>query len=113
MRTLSPPWRRVLEGSWIMILVLSIGLVVLYVDNYRMRDCIANYMVADQQNTQARASLGDGERAAFNNLLIVLSNPKTSQEARKGTFEDYIALIQKDDALRKQRPPLPVPTECD
>jgi hypothetical protein len=110
--TLAPQWRRVLVGSWIMIGVLTIALVVLYVDNKRTRECIANYMTADQQNTQARSELADKERTAFNHLLVVLLDQRNTQAVRKSAFEGYVILVQQDDLLRKQRPPLPVPTEC-
>jgi len=96
-----------------MILVLSVGLVVLYVDNKRTRECIANYMVADQENTAARISFNDQERAAFNHLLVVLRDIKTPQAERTKAYDDYVALVLKNDELRRQRPPLPVPTECD
>lgn len=96
-----------------MILVLTVGLVVLYVDNKRTRSCIANYMVADQRNTEARAQLADTERAAFNHLLVVLSDPKSSEASRTDTFRGYVALVQEDDVLRKKNPSLPVPSRCD
>jgi len=95
-----------------MILVLTVGLVVLYADNKRTRSCISDYMVADQKNTIARAELADTERTAFNHLLVVLLDARNSQAVRKAAFEGYVALVQRDDVLRKQSPPLKVPTEC-
>lgn len=113
MRTLSPPWRRVLVGSWIMILVLSVALVTLYVDNKRTRDCISGYMVADQQSSLARAQVADQERAAFLSTLTEIVNPKGSPVTRKEAIDAYIALVQRDDAVRKQNPIRSVPTRCD
>jgi hypothetical protein len=111
--TLSLPWRRVLIGSWIMILVLTVALIILYVDNKRTRDCIAGYMVADQKNTVARAQLVDTERSAFNHLLAILNDPKTPAQVRRDTFAGYVSLVQADDVLRRQNPPLPVPDRCN
>lgn len=96
-----------------MIGVLTVALIVLYVDNKRTRDCIAGYMVADQKNTVARAQLADTERAAFNGLLATLNNPKSTPAERKSAFEGYVDLVQADDVLRKQSPVLKVPTRCD
>lgn len=112
MRTLSPSWRRVLEGSWIMILALTVGLVVLYVDNKRTRDCIANYMVADSVATQARATIAETERQFFKSTLrTVMTDPDAKK--RVAAINAYVALLDKDDEVRKANPIRQVPTECD
>lgn len=113
MRTLSPSWRRVLVGSWIMIAVLTVGLVVLYTDNKRTRSCIANYMVADQRNTQARAELADEERQAFLGTLQVVFDPTKTPMQRKEAGDNYIQLVLDNNRERANKPILKVPTECD
>jgi hypothetical protein len=112
-RTVSLPVRRVIVGSWIMILVLSVSLIILYVDNKRTRECIASYMVADQRNTQARADIAEAERGSFLVTMQKIFNPETSPGERKKAGDDYIALVLKNNELRKQSPVLPVPTECN
>jgi hypothetical protein len=112
-RTVTLPVRRVIVGSWIMILVLTVGLVILYTDNKRTRECIANYMVADQRNTQARADIAEQERQAFLVTMQKIFNPETSPQERKKAGDDYIALVVTNNELRKKSPVLPVPTECN
>lgn len=112
MHTLSPPWRIVLMGSWIMIAVLSVATLTLYVDNKRTRDCIAEYMVADNEATKARAELAEQERQAFKSTLVTIVN-SPSKENRVAAIDAYVALIDKDDKLRAQNPIRSVPTECD
>jgi hypothetical protein len=112
MHTLSPPWRRVLVGSWVMIAVLSAVTLVLYVDNRRTRACITNYMVADAESTKARTTLADTERNAFKITLVLLTDPASSREKRAESIRQYIELLNKDDAVRKANPPRLVPTEC-
>ena len=96
-----------------MIGVLSVALVVLYVDNKRTRDCIANYMTADQRNSSARAAIADRERAKFLQTLLTLVDPKGTPTTRGNAIHGYIDEVQRNDQLRKQSPILPVPTECN
>lgn len=112
MRTLSPPWRKVLIGSWVMIAVLSVTTLILYVDNKRTKECISTYMVADAKNTKARSQLSDDERQLFKvTLRTVLTEP--DRQKRVDALNKYITLLDHDDEIRKENPPLPVPTECD
>lgn len=113
MRTLSPPWRRVVIGNWIMIMVLTLAVVILYVDNKRTRDCIAGYMVADAAATKARATVLDQERAAFKDTLEAIVNPEGTSKSRKAAIDGYIALVQRDDQVREANPVRPVPTRCN
>jgi hypothetical protein len=53
-RTLSPPMKRVVIGSWVMILVLSVATLTLYVDNKRTKECLAGYIQADREATIPR-----------------------------------------------------------
>lgn len=109
MRTLST---RVLVGSWVMIAVLSVITLTLYVDNYRTRSCISSYMVVDQQATKERARLAGEERQFFKNTLVtMLTEP--DREKRIKALNDYVALIDKNDQIRKENPIPEVPTECD
>jgi len=95
-----------------MIAVLSVVTLVLYVDNKRTRDCIATYMVADQKNSETRSDLASEERALFRKTLVtVVSDP--DREKRVGAINAYIALLDKNDQIRKDNPLLPVPTECN
>ena len=105
--------RRATVGQWLLIVVLTVGLVVLYVDNKRTRDCIANYMTRDQQNTQARASLQEEERGAFLVTLQQIFSTAATPAERKAAGDKYIDLVLKNNELRKQAPVLQVPTECD
>lgn len=96
-----------------MILVLSIALTVLYVDNKRTRDCIAGYMVADQKASAARAEVADTERAAFLDTLTAIVNPKGTPQTRKDAIDNYIALVRQDNVVREKNPVQKVPTRCD
>src|SRR4051812_16930350 len=95
-----------------MIATLGIATLVLYVDNKRTRDCIATYMTADQQNTSTRAALQEEERLAFLGTMQIIFNPEASPLQRKEAGEDYIALVLKNNELRKKSPILQVPTSC-
>jgi disulfide oxidoreductase YuzD len=99
-------------GVWILIAVLSVATLTLYVDNQRIVSCIQGYATKDQQNTIQRTIVFDQERDAFQAMLIIITNPKNSQEVRKKALNDYIALVNRDDVVRRNNPPLPVPTEC-
>jgi len=111
-RTLSPPWRRVLAGSWVVILVLGVATLILYVDNKRTRECISTYMVTDQQAATARSALADEERQFFKRTLKTLVTDP-DRDVRLKAINDYIALLDKDDQIRKENPVPKVPTECD
>lgn len=100
-------------GLWALIAVLSVGLVVLYVDNKRTRECIADYMVADQRNTATRAELLEQERGAFLVTMQKIFDPNAVPLERKKAGDDYIALVVRNNEERKKAPVLPVPTECD
>jgi hypothetical protein len=113
MRTLTPQWRAVLMGSWVMILVLSVATLTLYVDNTRTRACISNYMVADQRGSSARVELTDRERDVFKGTLRVIIDPKATPVERGNAINAYIDLLDRDDQIRAQNPVKPVPTECD
>lgn len=111
MRTLSPPWRRVLLGNWVVILVLSVAVVTLYVDNKRTRDCIADYMVADQEAAAVRFDVAEHERQQLKGTLrTTVTDPDRS--ARVKAIEDYIALMDRNDEVRKSNPIRQVPTKC-
>lgn len=112
MRTLSPPWRRVLIGSWVMIAVLSVVTLVLYVDNKRTRECISGYMVADQKNSETRVELAAQERNLFRKTLVTVVTDQDRADRAKA-IQDYIELLNKNDQIRKDNPLLPVPTDCD
>jgi hypothetical protein len=99
-------------GVWILIAVLSVATLTLYVDNQRIIGCIQGYATKDQQNTIQRTIVADRERDAFQTMLIVITNPKNTSEVRKKALNDYIDLVNRDDIVRKNNPPLPVPTEC-
>ena len=112
MRTLSPPWRKVLIGSWIMIAVLSVTTLILYVDNKRTKECISTYMVNNARNTKARSDLAEQERQAFKGVLkTVVTEPDAAK--RRQVVADYRTLLDHNDEIRAQNPPLPVPTACD
>lgn len=100
-------------GLWMLIAVLSVALVVLYVDNKRTRECIADYMVADQRNTVTRADIAEAERGAFLVTMQRIFDPETLPIERKKAGDDYIALVLKNNEERKKAPVLPVPTECN
>jgi hypothetical protein len=92
------------------ILVLSVATFILYVDNKRTRDCIADYMTADQEASSARFEVGEEERQSFKNTLRTIAAAKDG-DSRKVILE-YVELLDKNDAIRKANPILPVPTEC-
>lgn len=96
-------------GTWIVIAVLSVITLTLYVDNKRTRDCISNYMVADQKAAAARAEIADGERQFFKTVLGSLED----EGERKLAIAQYVALLNKDDQIREANPIKPVPTDCD
>jgi hypothetical protein len=96
-----------------MIAVLSVITLTLYVDNKRTKDCIATYMVADQKASSVRIQLTDDERTAFKQTLLVLVSGEDDPRKRLAAIEGYIALLNKNDTIRKENPPVPVPTECN
>jgi hypothetical protein len=112
-RTLSPPWRRVLIGSWVMIAVLSVTTLILYVDNKRTKECLTLYIVRDSESTSERVRLTDRERNEFRNTLRTLVDPKSTPESRGAAIEMYIGLLDKNDQIRKENPVEPPPTECN
>jgi hypothetical protein len=95
-----------------MIAVLSVALLTLYVDNFRTRGCIANYMVADQRSSSTRVALTDQERAQFKLTLQVLVSGEADSKKRQTAITSYIDLLDKNDHIREQNPVQPVPTEC-
>jgi len=100
-------------GAWIAVAVASVAVLVLYVDNYRTRECFADYMSRDSQNTVNRAQIQDAERDKFLIMLKELMDPKNDAEARTQALDGYIAEVERNNVLREQNPVLPVPTECD
>lgn len=99
-------------GQWALIAALSVAMLTLYVDNHRIVSCIQGYATKDQQNTIQRSIVADQERSAFLVTLTTITNPAETPQARKKSIDDYIALVQKNDQVRKNNPPLQVPTEC-
>jgi hypothetical protein len=100
-------------GLWCVVAVLSVATLVLYVDNFRTKDCLSGYMQRDAAATKARADAADLERIQFRSTLQVLVSGETDPSKRQKAITDYIDLLNKDDAIRRNNPPLPVPTECD
>ena len=99
-------------GQWALIAALSVAMLTLYVDNQRIINCIQGYATKDQKNTIARSIVADQERASFLATLETLVNPKAEPLQRKKAIDDYIALVKSNDSIRKNNPPLQVPTEC-
>ena len=100
-------------GVWILVAVLSVGMLTLYVDNGHQRDCMAKYMASDQENTIARSTVADQERTVFLATLREINDPKSTVATRTKALNDYISLVEENNKIRKENPPLPVPTECD
>jgi hypothetical protein len=100
-------------GMWILVAMLSVISLVLYVDNKRTRNCIAEYMVKDQQNTAQRAELLDQERLQFLQTMQVVFDPNQTPERRRDAGEAYINLVLENNKKRDAAPVLKVPTECD
>jgi hypothetical protein len=98
---------------WLLVAVLSIATLVLYVDNFRTKDCLAGYMVRDAAATKARTDVADEERRAFKGTLLEITSPTSTPQTRSRAIADYIGLLNKDDAVREANPPQPVPTECN
>ena len=112
MRTLSVPMRRVVVGSWVVILVLSVATLTLYVDNKRTKECLATYMVKDNIATKERIVLADKEREAFKGTLQTLVT-EPDPIKRLNAINTYVLLLNKNDQTRKENPVPTVPTECD
>jgi hypothetical protein len=100
-------------GLWCAVAVLSIICLVLYVDNGRTKTCLGGYMTRDAAATAARAGVADTERNFFKVVLTTITDPKSTAQERATKIQEYIALLNKDDQIRRENPSLPVPTECD
>ena len=111
MRTLSPQWRSVLIGSWVMILVLSIGFLILYVDNKRTRECMATYMRKDAAATAPRLQAAADRNAAMDRLVATMLTVKTGAETRRA-LEEYDATTEAAETKRLASPPPPFPEGC-
>lgn len=98
---------------WLLVAVLSVATLVLYVDNFRTKDCLSGYMTRDAAATKARSDVADTERTFFKGTLLTLTNPGSTPVARSEAIKAYIDLLDKDDQIRKANPPQPVPTECN
>jgi uncharacterized membrane protein len=111
-RTLSPPWRRVVVGSWVVVLVLSVATTTLYVDNKRTKECIGGYMVADTAGAKVRFGVAEQERQAFKGMLRSIATEPDPQ-IRSQRILEHVKLLDDNDAVRKANPIREVPTECD
>ena len=69
-------------------------------------------MVADQKNSETRTELATEERALFKKTLTELVSEPDPMK-RVAAINAYIALLNKNDQIRKENPLLPVPTDCD
>jgi hypothetical protein len=110
-RTLSPPWRKVLIGSWVMIAVLSVITLVLYVDNYRTKACLAEYIRQDQASTIPRLEATAETQMAIDKMVESVATARTREESRKA-LEDYRASRAAADLKRRLSPPPTFPKGC-
>lgn len=99
-------------GTWIVVAVLSVVTLILYVDNARTKNCLANYMVRDSVATVARANAADEERKAFRDVLATIVNPDSTPQARGKSIVDYANLLDRNDKIRAANPVEPPPTQC-
>ena len=111
MRTLTPPWRRVLIGSWLMIAVLSVTTLVLYVDNMRTKECLADYIKQDQAATVPRLEATQETQAAIDKMVESISTARTRADTVKA-LDEYRASRTAADEKRRLSPPPKFPEGC-
>ena len=111
MRTLSMPWRRVLLGSWVVIAVLSVTTLVLYVDNYRTKRCLADYIRQDQAATVPRLQATAETQAAIDRMVESVATARTREQSQKA-LDDYRSSRAAADRKRALSPPPQFPKGC-
>jgi hypothetical protein len=97
-------------GSWILIAVLSLSLVLLYKDNKDTRECLSTYIQNDSAATKTRAQYAEAERAQF--TLVMSTLVAGDEEGFKDAATAYAALLVKNDKLRVENPYPPFPEGC-
>jgi hypothetical protein len=110
-RTLSPPWRKVLIGSWVMIAVLSVITLTLYVDNKRTKECLAGYIMQDRAATIPRLESTAETLAAIDKMVESVATARTREESR-AALEQYRASRIAADGKRELSPPPKFPEGC-
>lgn len=111
MKTLSPPMRRVVAGSWIMIAVLTLVTVILYVDNRRTKECLADYIKADYAATAPRIqAVGETDLAVDKMVESVLG--ADTREESVAALQEYRTTRQKASAQIANHLPPPFPEKC-
>lgn len=111
MRTLSPPWRAVLLGSWAMIALLSVTTLVLYVDNLRTKECLASYIQQDRAATIPRLEATMETQAAIDKMVESISTARTREDTAKALAE-YRTSRAAADEKRRLSPPPEFPKGC-
>jgi hypothetical protein len=103
--------RRSSLGLWLLVAVLTLGLVLLYADNRKQDNCMNTYFKDNAAALTIRASVGDGERKAFVQLLNSIATEQ-SPEQRLQAFKNYNDLLRANDKLRAEHPYPDPPTRC-
>jgi hypothetical protein len=94
-----------------MIAVLSVITMVLYVDNYRTKNCLAEYIRQDQAATVPRLEATVETQAAIDKMVESVATARTREESRQA-LEDYRASRQAADRKRALSPPPKFPKGC-
>lgn len=110
MRTLTPQWRHVITGQWILIAVLSVSMMIMYTAFYRLSDCQNDYMAKQYEAQQARISVADTERDSLARVFVTITG--TNREAAKKAILDHTALLAHNNEVRAKTPYPELPKTC-
>lgn len=110
MRTLTPQWRHVIMGQWILIAVLSVGMMIMYTAFYRLSDCQNDYMAKQYDAQQARIAISEAERDSLARVFVTITG--TNREAAKKAIVDHAALLEHNDEVRAKTPFPELPKAC-
>jgi len=94
-----------------MILVLSIGFLILYVDNKRTKECLGNYIRANAQATAPRIQAIQDTDEAVDKMVARISTA-SSKEQSAAALAEYRATRAAAEAKRTANPPPPFPERC-
>jgi hypothetical protein len=103
--------KRVVIGSWVMILVLSVATLTLYVDNKRTKECLAGYIQADREATIPRIQAAD-ETAAAVDMMVERVATATTREESRAALQHYRDTRAAAEKKRQENQPPPFPEGC-
>lgn len=98
-------------SAWLLTLTMLVIVLVLYTDNKRTKECLANYIRKDNAATEARQGPAAAERAALTKIFKAVVGPAAAKEARPA-IDEYNRLVATNDKIRDDNPYPEVPKSC-